>query len=147
MSFSFIFGYSAASGADLLAGVLPLRYFSDNFARKIPTWRLPENGSVASFLASGELVRGGPSALSAALGGACVRLASGSGGGVKRVRLYRKTPAHLARQGSGVQFRPRVWKRLRDPLGSDSGLPGAKFLRVHQEAEGHDPGFVRVGIG
>ena len=40
------------------------------------------NGSVASFLASGELVRGGPSALSAALGGACVRLASGSGGGV-----------------------------------------------------------------
>ena len=64
-----LFGYSAASGADLLAGVLPRRYFSDNFARKIPTWRLPENGSVASFLASGELVRGGPSALSAALGG------------------------------------------------------------------------------
>ena len=23
---------------------------------------------------------------------------------MKRVRLYRKTPAHLARQGSGVQF-------------------------------------------
>ena len=40
------------------------------FARRIPTWRLPGNGSVASFLASGELVRG-----------------------------YRKTPAHLARQG------------------------------------------------
>ena len=94
-----LFGYSAASGADLLAGVLPLRYFSENFARKISTWRLPENGSVASFLASGELVRGVPSALSAALGGACVRLASGSGGGVKRVRLYRKTPAHLARLG------------------------------------------------
>ena len=103
---------------------------------------------IASFLASGELVRGGPSALSAALGGTGVCLARGSGGGVKRVRLYRKTPAHLARQGiSGVQVRPRVWKRLRDPLGSDSGLPGAKFLRVHQEAGGHDPGFARVGIG
>ena len=142
-----LFGYSAASGADLLAGTLPLRYYSESFARKVPTWRLPVVGSVARFLASGEMVRGGPSALSAALGGACVRLASGSGGGVKRVRLYRKTPAHLARQGSGVQFRPRVWKRLRDPLGSDSGLPGAKFLRVHQEVEFHDPGFARVGIG
>ena len=143
-----LFGYCAASGADLLAGTLPLRYYSESFARRIPTWRLPEWGNVASFLASGELVRGGSSALSAALGGAGVCLASGSGGGVKRVRLYRKTPAHLARQGiSGVQSRPRVWKRLRDPLGSDSGLPGVKFLRVHQEAEGHDPGFAREGIG
>ena len=54
----------------------------------------------------------------------------------------------LARQGiSGVQVRPRVWKRLRDPLGSVSSFPGAKFLRVHQEAGGHDPGFARVGIG
>ena len=133
-----LFGYPAASGADLLAFTLPLRYYSESFARKIPTWRLPGNGSVASFLASGELVRGGA--------GVC--LARGSGEGVKRVRLYRKTPAHLARQGvSGVQVRPRIWKRLRDPLGSDSGLPGAKFLRVHQEAGGHDPGFVRVGIG
>ena len=105
-------------------------------------------GACLRGVASGELVRGGPSALSAALGGAGVCLASGSGGGVKRVRLYRKTPAHLARQGiSGVQVRPRVWKRLRDPLGSDSGLPGVKFLRVHQEAEGHDPGFAREGIG
>ena len=75
-------------------------------------------------------------------------LDSGSGGGVKRVRLFRKTPAHLARQGiSGVQVRPRVWKRLRDPLGSASGLPGVKFLRVHQEAGGHDPGLARAGIG
>ena len=142
-----LFGYPVASGVDLLAGTLPLRYFSESFARRVPTWRLPENGNVASFLASGEVVWGGPSALSAALGGAGVCLARGSGGGVKRVRLYRKTPAHLARQGfSGVQVRPRVWKRLKGP-GSDSGLPGAKFLRVHEEAGGHDPGFVRAGIG
>ena len=143
-----LFGYRASSGVDLLAGTLPLRYFSESFARRIPTWRLPESGNVASFLASGELVRGGPGALSAALGGAGVCLARGSGGGVKRVRLYRKTPAHLARRGiSGVQVRPRVWKRLRDPQGSDSGLPGAKFLKVLQEAGGHDPGFARVGVG
>ena len=102
----------------------------------------------AKFLASGELVQSGPSALSAALGGASVCLASGSGGGVERVRLYTKTPAHLTRQGiSGVQVRPGFFKRSRDPLGSDSGFPGAKFLRVHQEAGGHDPGFARAGIG
>ena len=66
---------------------------------------------LTGFLASGDLVRGGPNALSAALGGAGVCLARGSGGGVKRVRLYRKTPAHLARQGiSGVQVRSRVWE-------------------------------------
>ena len=123
-------------------------YFSESFAREVPTWRLPGRGSVASFLASGKLVRGGPCALSAALGGAGVCLASGSGGGVQRVRLFRKTPAHLARQGvSVVQVRSRVWKRLRDPLGSDSGLPGVKFLRVHQEAEDHVPGFDREGNG
>ena len=71
-----------------------------------------------------------------------------SGDGVKRVRLNRKTPAHLARQGfSGVPVRPRVWKRLRCSLDSDASLPGAKFLRVHPEVGGHGSGFVRAGIG
>ena len=147
MSFLFLFGYPSASGADLLAGTLALRYYSESFARRVPTWCLPGGGSIASFLA-GNLLQSGPSALSAALGGASVCLASGSGGGVKRVRLYRKTPAHLARHGiSGVQVRPRVWKRLRNSLDSDSGVPGSKFLRVHEEAGGHDPGFARAGIG
>ena len=86
----FHFGYAAASGGDLLAGTLPLRYYSESFARRIPTWRLPEGGSAASFLASGELVRGGPSALSAALGGAGVCLARGSGGGVKKSPTIQK---------------------------------------------------------
>ena len=69
-------------------------------------------------------------------------------GALKESDYTEKTPAHLARQSfSGVQVRPRVWKRLRDPHFSDSSFPGAKFLRVHQEAGGHDPGFVRAGIG
>ena len=85
-----LFGYPSASGAGLLAGTLPPRYYSESFARRVPTWRLPGGGSVANFLASGELLQSGPSALSAALGGASVYLASGSGGGVKRVRLFRK---------------------------------------------------------
>ena len=37
----------------------------------------------------------------------------GPGRGVKRVRLNRKTPAHLVRHGIlGIQSLPRVWKRL-----------------------------------
>ena len=143
-----LFGCPAASGADLLAGSLPLRYFSESFARRIPTWCLPVRGSVAGFLASRDLIGSRPCALSTALGAASVCLPGGSGRGVKRVRLYKKTPAHLAKQGlQEVQVRPRVWKRLRGPQGSDYGHPGAKFLRVHQEASGHDPGFSRVGIG
>ena len=45
-SFSFLdellvlFGYRASSGVDLLAGTLPLRYFSTSFARKVLTWCL-----------------------------------------------------------------------------------------------------------
>ena len=44
-----LFGYPVASGADLLAGTLPLRYYSESFARRIPTWRLPESGNVDWF--------------------------------------------------------------------------------------------------
>ena len=40
-----------------------------------------------------------------------VRWVSGSGPGRKRIRLHRKTPAHLV--GSLMHSRPRVWKRLR----------------------------------
>ena len=54
MNFSFSLVIVLPSGADLLAGTLPLRYYSESFARRIPTWRLPERASVASFLASRE---------------------------------------------------------------------------------------------
>ena len=47
-------------------------------------------------------------------GDAGVDWVSGSGRGVKRVRLNRKTPAHLVQYGIlGFQSRPRVWKRRR----------------------------------
>ena len=86
--------------------------------------------------------------MSTALGAAGVCLPGGSGRGIKRVRLYKKTPAHLAKQGvSGVPFRPRVWKRLRCSIDSGASFPGAKFLRVHQEVGGFGSGLVREGIG
>ena len=66
---------------------------------------------------------------------------SGPGGGIFRVRLNRKTPAHLVRHGSGrggeVQSRPHVWKRLRVWEGSASDPGDAKVLRVHQSGDQH----------
>ena len=49
---------------------------------------------------------------------------SGSGPGRKRIRLNRKTPAHLV--VSMVQSRPRVWKRLRHVEHSSFSLPDPK---------------------
>ena len=121
-----LFGYPAASGADLLAGALPLRYFSESFARRVPTWRLPGNGNVVSFLAYGDMVRGAPSALSAVLGGAGVCLARGSGGGVKRVRLYRKTQHTLLdRVFRGSRFVPGFGREK-----PRSGLPAWEVLHA-----------------
>ena len=53
----------------------------------------------------------------------------------------------LDRAFRGSRFVPGFGSGLRSPQDSASGLPGAKFLRVHQEAGGHDPRFARVGIG
>ena len=63
----------------------------------------------------------------------------------KRIRLNRKTPAHLA--GFGDQSRPRVWKRLR-PVGlfGDS-FPGHKRRRGAQDYVGFIPSQVRTGVG
>ena len=44
----------------------------------------------------------------------------GPGGGGKRVRLNRKTPAHQVRKKfSGLKSRIRVWKRLRVPFSQE----------------------------
>ena len=45
-----LFGYASGSGAALLEGTLPLRYYTSRFARKVPTWRLHAAGEVASLL-------------------------------------------------------------------------------------------------
>ena len=87
----------------------------------IPPWRLPTDGHVADLVTDGSeevgLVRVEHTVLAVMPGfegGDGSDWISGSGGGVKRVRLHRQTPAHLVRHGVlGVQSRPRVWKRLR----------------------------------
>ena len=45
-----VFGYPARSGRLLLAGDLPLRYYSGNFALRKPSWRLPKDGAVQALL-------------------------------------------------------------------------------------------------
>ena len=99
-----------------LAGSLPLRYCSDRFAWKLPTWRLPGSGRVRDLVA-GYVDDAG---VGVGLFLPPVSRASGSAGvlvlgGVKRIRLNRKTPAHLARVGMCMDSEPRsrVWKRLR----------------------------------
>ena len=81
------------------------------------------------------------------VGGARVLGGKGILGGVKRVRLHRKTPAHLAgfgRDGS-IQSRPRIWKRLRVE-GSRYRHNVAKVPRLHEGDEAHGP-LDRVGVG
>ena len=81
-------------------------------------------------------------------GGGRVDWISGSGGGVKRVRLNRKTPVHLVRHCIlGIQPRPRIWKRLRvqDHISRDRA--DAKASRVHQDDEAFDSVQDRTGVG
>ena len=103
-----LFRDPSGSGRALFAGTLPLRYCSTRFACMTPSWRLPVFGSVSNLVA--------------AYSDAGHRVAvdevdrdvfwvSGSGPGRKRIRLNRKTPAHLALYMS--HSHPRVWKRLR----------------------------------
>ena len=69
---------------------------------------------------------------------------SGSGPGRKRIRLNRKTPAHLA--GLVVQSRPRVWKRLRHVGHSSVSIPDHKSRRGDQDEWGYSPAQVRTGV-
>ena len=85
-----------SSGA-LLAGSLQLRYCSSRFASRTPFWVLPVPGHVAGLIT----VQG-----QAAQVGDAVVARRVSGFGRKRLRLNRKTPAHLV--GHYVHARPRV---------------------------------------
>ena len=102
-----LFRYPSGSGRALLAGTLPLRYCSARFACMTPSWRLPVHGSVDNLVAAYS-----DAGHRAAFDDVDrdVSWVSGSGPGRKRIRLNRKTPAHLA--GYMSHYRPRVWKRL-----------------------------------
>ena len=103
-----LFGYPSGSAAALLGGELPLRCCSGKFACRLPAWGLPSCGRVqglfAEFADIEEVPWSGPVAhaqLPGLVGGAGVLSARRILGGGKRVRLHRKTPAHLAGSGSG----------------------------------------------
>ena len=74
-----------------------------------------------------------------------VHWVSGSGRGLKRIRLNRKTPAHLAE--FMVQSRPLVWKRLRHAGHSSFSIPDHKRRRGDQDDGLQSPAQVRTGVG
>ena len=137
-----LFRYPPGSGRALLAGTLSFRYCAARFACRTPTWRLPVSGHVT------RLVTAGVGAVQEAIAdGACqeVHWVSGSGPGRKRIRLNRKTLAHLA--GVMVQSRPRVWKRLPHVGHSCISIPDHKRRRSDQDDGGYVPAQIRTGVG
>ena len=74
-----------------------------------------------------------------------VHWVSGSGPGRKRIRLNRKTPAHLA--GLMVQSRPREWKRLRHVGHASVSFLDHKRRRSDQDDGGCNPAQVRTRMG
>ena len=107
-----------------------------------PSWRLPVFGSVSNLVA--------------AYSDAGHRVAvdevdrdvfwvSGSGPGRKRIRLNRKTPAHLAEYMS--QSRPKVWKRLRHVVLHRISDSDHKRRRCEQHHDGFVPSHERTGVG
>ena len=137
-----LFRYPPGSRRALLAGTLLLRYCAARFACRTPTWRLPVSGHVV------DLVTARVGAVREAIvdgAGQEVHWVGGSGPGPKRIRLNRKTPAHLA--GFRVQSRPRVWKRLRLVGCSRVSIPDHKRRRGDQDDGGYNPAQVRTGVG
>ena len=90
-----LFQYPSGSGRALLAGTLPLRYCSTRFACMTPSWRLPALGSVVKLV--GDYSDAGHRAAFVEVD-RDVCWVSGSGPGRKRIRLNRKTPAHLVEE-------------------------------------------------
>ena len=69
----------------------------------------------------------------------------GSGPGRKRIRLNRKTPAHLA--GLVVQSRQCVWKRQNHVGTICVSIPDRKRRRGDQDDVGNVPAQIRTGVG
>ena len=102
-----LFHCHPGSSRALLAGTLPLRYCSTEFARRVRFWTLPVPGHVAGLITA-EVQAAQIDEVEVARRN--IHWISGSGPGRKRIRLNRKTPAHLV--GLPMHSRPRVWKRL-----------------------------------
>ena len=137
-----LFRYPPQSERALLAGILPLRYCGARFANRTPTWRLPVSGHVPDLVTAVVGVAGEAVVDCAAHE---VSWVGGSGPRRKRIRLNRKTPAHLA--GFMIHSRPRVWKRLRHVGFSGISMPDHKRRRCDQAYEGSTPAQVRTGVG
>ena len=137
-----LFRYPSDSGRALRAGTLPLRYCSTRFACMTPSWRLPVLGSVGNLVAAysdaghraafDEVDRD-------------VFWVSGSGPGTKRIRLNRKTPAHLA--GYMSHSRPRVWMRLSHVVLHRISDSDHKRRRCEQHHDGFIPSHERTWVG
>ena len=74
-----------------------------------------------------------------------VHWVSGSGPGRKRIRLNRKTPAHLVELL--IHSRPRVWTRLRHVGFSCISMPDHTGRRCDHAYEGSTPAQDRTGPG
>ena len=137
-----LFRYPPGSGRALLAGTLPLRCCAARFACSGPTWRLPDSGHVAGLVTA---VVGVAEQAVVDCAAHEVSWVSGSVSGRKRIRLNRKTPAHLVE--SRDQSRPRVWKRLRHLEHSSFSVPEPKRRRGDQDGGGCNPVQIRIGVG
>ena len=137
-----LFRYPSGSGRALLAGTLPLRYCSTRFACMTPSWRLPALGSVCSLVAT---YSGGGHLVAVDEVGWDVCWVSGSGSGRKRIRLIRKTLAHLA--GYVTHSRPKVWKRLRHVGFHRIFDSDHKRRRCEQNRDDVVPSQDRTGVG
>ena len=136
-----LFRYPPKSGRALLTGTLPLRYCADRFACKTPTWRLPVSGHVARLDVIHCEDAGGHGG---EVSGSGVLWVSGSGLGRKRIRLNRKTPAHIVELL--IHSRPRVWKRLRHVGFSSISMPDHTRRRCDQAYGETTPAQDRIGV-
>ena len=137
-----LFRYPPGFGRALLAGTLHLRYCATRFACRTPTWRLFISGNVPDLVTAVVAVAGEAVVDCAAHE---VSWVGGSGLGRKRIRLNRKTLAHLA--GFMVQSRPRFGKRLRHVGFSSVSIPDHKRRRGDQDDGGRILFASGLGLG
>ena len=126
-----LFNFPPGSARALLAGTLPFNIVLLVLPVGPHTWRLPVPGRVAGLVAgtSWEVQEAVAEGV-----GRRVSWVGDSGPNRRRIRLNRKTPAHLA--GLVIQSRSRVWKRLRHVGHFSDFIPDRKRRRDHQDDGG-----------